>query len=219
MEFVSAKGGPKPPVPCAFGQYEVGRTSKPWVHNEPSPWALDRTTKQLPLETTGDPGQYDPYAYGFMSDEVRIKGYNKLRPPFDSTEIRDFGYDTFLGGDSGNLTYNAGAAQKKLEPTVDANVSVFRSKSAQRPSSRSEVPGPTHYSPDIGATHRHLTNSGANLRSANARFGSYHPGLPGQKRATSARVGPSTYRPQNDRSLEADTRAAMARSSRIHPGA
>mmetsp|Transcript_22082 Transcript_22082/g.56398 ORF Transcript_22082/g.56398 Transcript_22082/m.56398 type:complete len:274 (-) Transcript_22082:383-1204(-) len=230
MEFVSASGGhegtsgrdasagPKPRVPVAFGQFEIGRTSKPWVRNQPSPWSLDEMPQSVPLARTGDPGAYDPFAYGFMSDDARRTGYNQSRPPFDSSQVREFIFRTFLGGESGNLTYDAGLAQKKLYPTVDANVSVFRSRTTQRPSARSPVPGPAHYAPNLRSVEANPANAGAQMRSANGRFANYQAGMQGQKSATELSVGPGTYSTEYGRSLEADARRTLLRSSKIRPG-
>ena len=222
MEFaaptITASAGGRPRVPVLFGQYEVGRTSKPWVRTQPSPWSLDELPKAVPLPPQGDPGAYDPFAFGFMSDEARVHGKNQHRPPFDSSQVREFVYRTFLGGESGSLTYDAGLAQKKLYPTVDANVSVFRSKSLQRPSSKSIVPGPNHYKLNMDSVESHIANSAARMRSHNDRFGPYHPGMQGQKSATDVGVGPASYNTEYEKSLSNDARRALERTSKIRPG-
>ncbi|KOO31769.1 hypothetical protein Ctob_007406 [Chrysochromulina tobinii] len=222
MEFaaptITASAGGRPRVPVLFGQYEVGRTSKPWVRNQPSPWSLDELPKAVPLPPQGDPGAYDPFAFGFMSDEARVHGKNQHRPPFDSSQVREFVFRTFLGGESGSLTYDAGLAQKKLYPTVDANVSVFRSKSLQRPSSKSIVPGPNHYKLNMDSVESHIANSAARMRSHNARFGHYHPGMQGQKSATDVGVGPASYNTEYEKSLTNDARRTLEKTSKIRPG-
>ena len=148
-DAVGAVGGVggRPRVPVAFGEYEVGRTSMPWVRNMPSAWSLDGRNKLPKPDPTNDPGHYDPYAYGWFSDNRRIHGYNKKRPGFDSSEVRRLRH-RMLGLESGNLVYNVGEAEKTLYPTIDANVSVFRSGSTQRPSSKSDTPGPAAYVPN-----------------------------------------------------------------------
>ena len=154
MEFVpqpaapkGASAGSRPRVPVAFGQYEVGRTSKPWVKNARSAWSLDELAQSVPLEPQGDPGAYDPYAHGFLSDEVRRKGYSKGRKPFDSTEIRTLATLLMARDSPGMGKYDSLTALKKLYPRADDNASVFRSRSLQRPTSVSAVPGPGDYKP------------------------------------------------------------------------
>lgn len=218
MEFVASSAGPRPRVPVAFGQFEIGRTSKPWVRNQPSPWSLDEMPQAVPLPAQGDPGAYDPFAFGFMSDETRSNGYNQSRPAFDSSQVREFVYRTFLGGDSGNLTYDAGLAQKKLYPTIDANVSVFRSRTLQRPSSRSNVPSPAHYHPKMASVEAHIANSGGQMKSNNGRFGHFQPGMQGQKSTTEECVGPGSYNCQYDNTMMDDAKNMIARSSKIRPG-
>ena len=160
MAPISTDGaGPRPRVPVAFGEYEVGRTSMPWVRNMPSPWSLDGRDKHPALEPTGDPGAYDPYAYGFASDKVRREGYNKKRPAFDATEVRRLAH-RILGEASGALTYNVMEAENAIKyPAVDSQRSVFASRSLQRPSSRSHGPGPAGYMPQFGAVEANLSNT------------------------------------------------------------
>ena len=50
-------------------------------------------------------------------------------------------------------------------PKIDANVSVFKSSSLQRPNSKSDVPGPNHYYPNIKSIHPATGDGGASMRS------------------------------------------------------
>jgi hypothetical protein len=112
-----------------------------------------------PPEKTGDQGAYDPYAFGFLSDWMRVHGHNKKRPPFDSSEVRELVYRYYGKDAPGIYRYNAGEAEKKLLPHVDDNVCVFRSRSLQRPSSDNKVPGPSDYSPNHDSVEPHLANA------------------------------------------------------------
>ena len=84
MEFVPTGG--VPPRPVVFGQYEVGRTSDPGALNYPSAAFKDGMSVSSKLETTGDPGAYDPWAH---DDRRRMYGLSKNRKSFDSTAYRD----------------------------------------------------------------------------------------------------------------------------------
>lgn len=165
MEVVSAPAvftasGAKPPEPAIYGAYEVGRTSMPWVHNEPSPWSRDKlpncATKKSDWQM--DPGQYDPIGFR-VEDAVLGASHNKKRPAFDSTEVRELIATMFGLETPGVQAYDANAAQKKLYPRVDNNRSVFRSTSEQRPSSKSSVPSPAEYRPNMQSVFRHTPNS------------------------------------------------------------
>ena len=103
--------------------------------------------------------------------------------------------------------YSGGKPYKKL----DGQRCVFRSRSQQRPSSRSsDVPGAGAYSPNMASIYPNQRDSGANMRSRRSRFD--------HNNATTPRnMGPGKYA-QCDRTLYVDAQKATERSSRIRPG-
>lgn len=230
MEFLSSTEGgeikpsggvPRPPV--AYGQYETGRSKNP-SRKSPftSPAFKDGMQQSVALERTGDPGAYNPYFYEDSGTNPAFNSSNKNRKPFDSTEVRTlranlFGIDTpsigaypvfepekTIGQLDDNLRY----------PKVDANVSVFRSTSLQRPSAKSAVPSPDHYNPNIKAIHPSDKDMGTGMRPLNYGDRFHHCHLQSN---TPEEVGPGSYE-QLEKTLDMDSDLALARSSRIRPG-
>lgn len=240
-------GAGRPRVPVAYGQYETGRSKNP-SRKSPftSPAFKDGMEQQVPLPVQGDPGAYNPYYYEDSGTNPQFNSNSKNRKPFDSTQVRElraslFGVDTpsvgqypvflpekTLGDLDDNVRY----------PKIDANVSVFRSGSLQRPSSKSDVPGPQRYSPNIKSVHPAISDSGHSMRNAKDRFhevkyndtcdegvgpGTYGGGqisggvsyvdLAGHPIAAAMLSGTVT-----DQTLEADSQIAINRGSRIKPG-
>ena len=173
MEFLPQAGGassggvPRPPV--AYGNYEVGRSSWQQTKNPKSPYtgsAFSDGMSQQVLPGTiwnppqGDPGAYDPYYYEDAGTNPTMNSSNKNRKPFDTTSERKFP-PTLFGLDTPSIGQypvflpekTIGSLDDNLRyPKVDANVSVFRSGSLQRPNAKSFVPGPDHYHPNFNST-------------------------------------------------------------------
>ena len=207
--------GPKPRVPVAPGQYEVGRMGKPWSEARTGKLSnaafLDRMIKGLPIEKTGDPGAYDPFRYAEMFPEDG-RANTKLPRPFDSTAFRDMSLQTGKV-DSPGAVYDIQMRKysHKLDPKVESrSVASFRSHSLQRPSSKSDVPGSGTYSPNWNSTLRNKPNSGASFRSQSSRMFVERP-------MTADVIGPGTYA-QFDGSLYEASKRLASRSSRKKPG-
>ena len=202
--------GPIPQAPRAFGQYESGRSGMPWseIRKRPSAAFLDTTAKGLATEKTGEPGQYDPYKHSALVNQQ----FSKKPKPFDSTAFRDMSLETGKTDSPGPVYDVAWAAfRNKLDPKVESrSVASFRSKSLQRPSSKSEVPASNTYTPNFNAIHANRPNSGASLRSQAQRMYVERP-------MTASSIGPGTYA-QYDGSLYFESERAVSRSSRLQPG-
>jgi len=182
------------------------------------PRAAGGFTSMLPPQ--GDPGAYDPYFYEDAGTNPTMNSSNKARKPFDSTEVRNlranlFGVDTpsigqypvfqpekTIGQLDDNMRY----------PKQDANVSAFRSGSTQRPTSKSAVPGPDMYKPNVHAIMPAIGDSGAHMRGAADRFHDKR-----FESSTDEVVGPGSY-DQYEKTLAEDCDLAIVRSSRIKPG-
>ena len=225
MEFLPAPTGAStggmPRAPVAYGQYEIGRSKNP-SRKSPftSPPFKDGMEQQVPLPSQGDPGAYDPFFYEDAGTNPTMNSSNKARKPFDSTAVRDlranlFGIDTPSIG-----TYPVFQPEKTIGqlddnmryPKQDANVSVFRSGMLQRPSSKSAVPAPDAYNPNIHAVLPALGDSGAHMRGQSDRFHDKR-----FESITDEVVGPGSY-DQYEKTLAEDCDMAIARSSRIKPG-
>ena len=164
MEFLpnginmGTSSGPVPRVPVAFGQYEVGRSSWQHTKNPKSPFTspsfADGMSQQILPGTVlnppqGDPGAYDPYYYEDSGTNPEFNSSNKNRKPFDTTSERKFP-PTLFGLETPSIgQYPVFLPEKTIGqlddnlryPKVDANVSVFRSGSLQRPNAVTKVPG------------------------------------------------------------------------------
>ena len=202
--------GPIPQAPQAFGQYESGRSGMPWskIRKRQSAAFLDTTAKGLATEKTGEPGQYDPYKHSALVNEQ----FSKKPKPFDSTAFRDMSLETGKT-DSPGPVYDVIWAKyrNKLDPKVESrSVASFRSRSLQRPSSKSDVPGSGTYSPNLDSILANRPNSGASLRSRAQRMHVERP-------MTASSIGPGTYA-QYDGSLYFESERAVSRSSRLQPG-
>ena len=90
------------------------------------------------------------------------------------------------------------------------NGCVFNSKSLQRPSSKSIVPGANRYSPNMNAVLPNQPNSGALLRSFTRRFHDDKPTTP-------RHVGPGGYA-QADRTMYVVAQEVTSKGSRRRPG-
>ena len=102
---IATTGGGFPRVPVAYGQYEVGRSSRPGNKEakQPNPWSVDGMPQAVPLEpqgtVIGDPGAYHPYEYEDAGTNPLHNSSSKNRKPFDSTQVRElratlFGLET-----------------------------------------------------------------------------------------------------------------------------
>ena len=172
--------------------------------------------EMVPLPPQGDPGAYDPYFYEDAGTNPTMNSSNKARKPFDSTEVRElranlFGIDTpsigqypvfqpekTLGDLDDNMRY----------PKQDANVSVFRSSTRQRPASKSAVPSPDAYKPNVYAIIPTVGDSGAQMRGQADRFYDKR-----YVNITDEIVGPGSY-DQFEKTLAEDCDLAIQRSSR-----
>jgi hypothetical protein len=198
-------GKPRPPV--AFGDYEVGRSKKP-INQKPTAAFKDGMRKGAELDPQGDPGAYDPY---MNSDLVASSSFthNKTSKPFMSTATRELGMNLYGEDAPGPGAYQAAESRKKQYPNVDPNISVFRSGSLQRPKNDTTVPGSGTYSPNMASVYANQRDSGAQMRSAGARFRDEAP-------QTEAIVGPGSYE-QLDGSLYIDAQKSVSKSSKIRP--
>lgn len=210
VSFQTTSGKVKAPV--AYGQYELGRSSRPknqkYPNHKGSPWSVDGMLQQVPLPgtnvhygTAGDPGQYEPYMYEDAGTNPLHNSNQsaETRKPFDSTEVRVlrstlFGLETpsvgqypvflpekTMGQIDDNIRY----------PKQDANVSVFKSGSLQRPDARSKVPAGAEYSPNMGSIQPVIGNPWASSKNAADRFheAKFKYGTGG----TTEIVGPGSY--------------------------
>lgn len=216
MEFVppASTGLDRPKTPMVFGWYEVGRSSDPAVLRRQTPVFKDTTPQGTPLELTGDPGQYDPWAY----DDLTSQGYNQNRKAFDSTSFREMNLnigESYTAPGPGYYVQHSQFALGRAYRAVDSQRSVFRSTSLQRPSARSFVPGPGNYSPNMNSVYPNQRDSGAKMRSVADRFGPVSFGH--AKCMTPRKVGPGCYA-QVDRTLYVEAQRSTAKSSRSRPG-
>jgi len=219
-----------PRAPVAYGQYEIGRsknpsrkspfTSPPFKDGMSQQWNPGTNQWPMPLPPQGDPGAYDPYFYEDAGTNPTMNSDSKNRKPFDSTEVRQlranlFGIDTpsigqypvfqpekTLGELDDNMRY----------PKQDANVSVFRSSTLQRPASKSAVPSPDAYTPNLLAIHPAVGDPGMHMRGTADRFYDKR-----YVNITDEVVGPGSY-DQFEKTLAEDCDLAIQRSSRIKPG-
>ena len=202
-------GGPIPHVPAILGQFEIGRSGKPWFDNHPSAAFQDGMVKGLVTELTGDPGAYEPFAYANLGEHAM----RKVPRAFDSTGKRDMKM-THGKTDSPGAVYNITDRKynHKLDPKVSSvSANSFRSKSDQRPSSVSKVPGAGTYSPNMFSVYARPLNAGASFRSKGAR-------LHKERSMTEDFIGPGTYSAQYDGSIYANSQRSSSRSSRKQPG-
>ena len=220
---------PRPPV--AYGQYEVGRSSWQQTKNPKSPFTspsfADGMTQQILPGTVlnppqGDPGAYDPYYYEDAGTNPEFNSNSKNRKPFDSTSERKFP-PTIFGLDTPSIGQypvflpekTIGSLDDNLRyPKVDANVSVFRSGSLQRPNAKTFVPGPDHYKPNHNAIMKAPENTGHFMQSKSERFFELR-----NKSNTDEEVGPGSYPgAEYEATLQEDCEEAIRRSSQIKPG-
>ena len=219
MELVNkviASIGGKVAAPAIFGQYETGRSGWPHVkaEAEESPWARDTVEQQCPVTgkgchngLCGDPGAYEPYDEFGRSEFNRSKTRN--RPAFDSTELREVNVSIY-GRDAPPAIYNNVHGQYDYAYYKDFGGArnAFNSTQTQRPDSRSDVPGPPAYTPNLAAIYTEAKVTGG-YRSATDRFG------PGRfKVMTPTKIGPGTY-PQHHHTLYDDALLATRRSSKV----
>ena len=201
-------GGGVPRVPAVLGQYEVGRSGKPWFDIHPSAAFLDGMIKGLITELSGDPGSYEPHAHAQFGQHAM----RKVPRSFDSTAPR-YMKMTYGKTDSPGAVYNVTDRKSthKLDPKVESiSVANFRSRSDQRPSAKSYVPGAGTYSPNLQAIYGKTRNAGSSFRSQGGRM---HK----ERSMTEDFIGPGTYSVY-DGSLYADSQRAASRSSRKQPG-
>jgi len=256
QEGVSTGGVPR--VPVAYGQYEVGRSKNP-SRKSPftSPFFKDGMTQQQDPERNlfgaisafqGDPGAYEPYEFEDAGTNPEHNSESKNRKPFDSTEVRELRSTLFAKDTPSVGMYPVFEVEKTLGelddgvryPKIDANVSVFKSSSLQRPNAKSDVPGSQHYHPNFNSIHANIRDSGASMRSeaVDCRFQVQYKDTCGEG------IGPGTYGggqisggvsyidlaghpisetsqlsgTVSDLTLEADSQIAISRASRLKPG-
>lgn len=206
-QHARATGGGVPRVPSILGQYEVGRSGKPWYDIRPSAAFLDNMIKGLVTELSGDPGSYEPNAYAQFGQHAM----RKVPRSFDSTDPRDMKL-TYGNTDSPGAVYDVTDRKSthRLDPKVESiSVANFRSRSDQRPSSKSYVPGAGTYSPNMQAIYGKTFIAGASFRSKSGRM---HK----ERSMTDSHLGPGAYSVY-DGSLYADSQRSTPRSKRA-PG-
>ena len=206
--------GSVPQTPVIFGQFEVGRSSDEWADLRPTSAFLDKRKQRPMLEKSGDPGQYDPWAY----DALTSLGYNQNRKAFDSTLARELNLnigESYTAPGAGTYTQHPQFALGRAYKAVDSQRSVFQSMSLQRPQAKTFVPGPGVYSPNMNSVYPNQRDSGAGMRSMSDRFGPVSFGA--QKSMTPRNIGPGRYA-QADRTLYVEAQRSTAKSSRSRPG-
>ena len=102
--------------------------------------------------------------------------------------------------------YQWNCGQAYIETNIQSS---FRSKSLQRPSSKSYVPGAGTYTPNMASIYANQRDSGAQMRSAGGRFRE-------DQSQTEAIVGPGSYE-QLDGSLYIDAQKSVSKTSKIRP--
>jgi len=201
----------------------------------------------------GDPGAYEPYEYEDSGTNPEHNSSSKNRKPFDTTSARDL-FATLFGLDTPSIgLYPVFEPEKTIGalddavryPKIDANVSVFRSSSLQRPNAKSEVPAPNHYYPNIKSIHANTSDGGHSMRSeAEDRFFSVKDKTTTSNPLAGIDIAPDHYGggqinggqsyidlaghpleatsalsgTVTDKTLEADSQIVIARSSRRRPG-
>ena len=195
MELVKgASQGGAAPTPAVFGDYEMGR-SKHEMDVRTAPF-LDQMKQGVmgffgvpPGQpeaswrtacNAGDPGAYDPWTFMTDSGERIKKGFTQNPKAFNSTGSKQLIYRLF-GEDApgpeyyytmGMVNKGAGEAQKYCFPHDNAaTITVFTSKSLQRPNVKSEVPGPDRYTPNFMSNKATIRNAGVHMRSKSSRWG------------------------------------------------
>ncbi len=218
----------------APGHYEVGRSSmeqhcKPTRHFKhhaglaargvvhPHMDCMDRTQ-------IGDPGAYTPYRGMYnpcreMFDNACFT-LNRDRKGFNSSSVRALNVKVYGDKVPGPGAYRPGHARGNVK-SIDANESVFRSTSLQRPSSGDgDRTGPGTYDPKMSSVFANIRDSGVSMRSAAAEQrlapdASGHPDHPTSDK--NVNVGPGTYEPDT-LSVAAQLRESMRRQSKTKPG-
>ena len=187
----------------------------------------------------------DPWTFYTDSGERIKKGFTKNAKPFNSTQSKDLIYRIYGADCPGPEYYSFGrngstgvtASQKYVYPaTPAATVTVFTSKSLQRPESKSEVPAPDRYDPNFMSTKATIRDAGAHMRSKSSRWGVGNlPGTDGttrdredvgtgpmgphgpQRTMTPDGVGPGKYAgAEYERTLQEDCDEHIRRSSRLY---
>ena len=212
------------------GNYEVGRSSmeqhcKPTRHFKhhvglaergvvhPHMACMDRTQ-------IGDPGAYHPYAGSEMFDKACFN-LNRNRKGFNSSSVRELHLKTYGDAVPGPGAYNQEQRAGNVKH-IDANESVFRSKSLQRLSSGDESgggSGPGTYEPNMSSIYAYIRNSGASMRSTAAQQrlppdASGHPDCVSCDK--NVNVGPGSYDVDYG-SVAAQLRASLRRQSKTKP--
>jgi len=220
-------------APVAYGQYELGRSSRPKNQINPNhkgaPWSTDGMLQQVPLPgtnvhygTAGDPGAYEPYMYedAGTNPMFNSSASSETRKPFDSTEVREL-RSTLFGLETPSIgLYPVFLPDKTIGqlddnvryPKQDANVSVFRSGSLQRPDAKSTVPAGAEYTPIMGSIHPVIGNPWANSKNAADRF--HEAKFKYGTGSTDEIVGPGSYEGADfEKTLLEDCQEHIRRSS------
>jgi len=220
--------GGRPRVPVGFGMYECGRSAyDPHKKERAYAWCRDTLPQGVtpardfcqisqagPINVNPqmDPGQYTPYRDFGESDLMRSQ--SRQRRAFDSTEVREL-VTRLFGKDAPPAIYNNvhGQYDYAYYKNFGGGRNAFTSTSLQRPESRSEVPGPDHYAPNLRAVYGQQVTAGG-MRSQTDRFGPLRSGMGGQKCQTDEVNGPGTYE-QNHGTLQDDCQFEVRRMSKI----
>jgi len=230
-------------APVAYGQYELGRSSRPknqkYPNHKGAPWSVDGMHQQIDLAggtgahaptmrnvnihagVSGDPGAYEPYMYedSGTNPMFNSNASAETRKPFDSTVVREL-RSTLFGLETPSIgkypVFQPDKTMGQLDdnvryPKQDANVSVFRSGSLQRPDAKSSTPAGAEYSPYMGSIQPVIGNPWANSKNAADRF---HESK--YKNQTDEIVGPGSYEGADfEKTLLEDCQEHIRRSSAL----
>lgn len=187
----------------------------------------------------------NPWTFYTDSGERIKKGFTQNPKAFNSTQSKDLIYRIYGADCPGPEYYAFGMmgskgvmdAQKYVYPaTPAATVTVFTSKSLQRPDAKSEVPGPDAYHPNFMSNKATVRDAGAHMRSKSSRWGvGKYAGTDGKTRErgdigtgpmgphgpqrinTPDGVGPGRYKgAEYERTLQEDCDEYIRRSSRLY---
>ena len=203
---VKMSGAPKggtPKAPVAFGAYECGRSSLPQNALPTANFKFRGKKDAIVDETQGDPGAYDPTA----NDPLGGSSVNRAYKPFGSAVARELNMSIF-----GRDCPGPGAYTPQHHHRGQGSYhNIFKSGSHQRPTGRTRIPGPNHYSPNMKPVHGNMRDSGASMRGTGDRF--YNPqDVP----MTDEGVGPGAYEAEHG-TLEVELKESMRKGSKTRP--
>ena len=184
------------------GAYDVRNND----HKNGASSAFKSETKKYSLEEEcGDPGMYDPYENSQIA-ATSSQTFNKTSKPFNSTAPRELVASVFGVDTPGPGKYDA----KHPDAETDANASVFRSGTSQRPpAATSKTPGVGTYDPNLNSIKAGAT-SVAKFSDDNLRFSVDPP-------QTENAIGPGAYDSEKIGSLSYDASVTLSKGSKTNP--